>query len=171
MERGFWAWRAVGAVALIAACGGDPFVLGDASPDGSTHDAAPRDGGGADAPPSVNVVCGNMTCTSMTCCLGGSFHCTSGTCSPCETVLGCASDANCPFRQHCCIHPMPDSTCNNSVYYVAGCTTTSSCSSAGGTAICDTNNPACPSGSSCSISPMDLASVRLPTNQGYGVCL
>jgi hypothetical protein len=180
MQRGSWAWRWVGA-ALIAACGGDPFVLASAAPDGASRDAGSREGGLPDgapqdgttdpAPMNGNLLCGSVACDiTASCCAGANAtpNCTHGTCGACSTVLACASDANCPGRQpHCCARSVANTACSGGLYYVA------TCNIACGTSemrLCDPTAPSCPAGRPCSTDNGSLQNVGLPANVGYGVC-
>jgi hypothetical protein len=175
MTRGSGVWRCIGALAVMAGCGGDPFVLTDASTTDSSTDA----GGGSDrasqdatsdAPPlKADVLCGNVMCVGGTCCTGvsGSGHCTvGGSCGTCETQLRCASDDNCPGLQHCCARLVADPSCDGGGYYQATC----GLACVNGSALCVRNGAACPSNRGCSENANDLAAVGLPVNQGYGVC-
>jgi hypothetical protein len=179
---------AAGALALMTACGGQAFVLSDASSpgDASTGDAStgPETGPAIDASPvtpldaaaSPNLACFAPCQVGSTCCIATNEngHCTQGTgaCSPCETRLHCTSDLNCTGGQACCVVSMANTdTCSNGQPFVSQCQATAC--AAGQARLCDPSGVPCPAAAlrKCSTSGSDLQPWNLPTNQGYGVCV
>jgi hypothetical protein len=181
MARGLGAWRWVVAIGLVGACGGDPFVLGDASAPGQSLDGSAKDGGvpqeaGSDAPPSASsVYCGpTATCAAKPICCTGV---TTGTsCAAmmsgcgCVTRLACSSNSNCPAAQaYCCIRSVSDPSCGTNLF-VAACSPLPC--GGGATRLCDPNAavPGCAGSKACATDTSALQNVGLPTGQGFGVC-
>jgi hypothetical protein len=176
MARSCLAWGCVVGFALLAACGGDPFVLSDASAIGVSGD-----GSSEAAPITSDVFCANQTCTgtrspgSVRCCTSvaspTSSNCRTSPCTGCDTELLCASDADCTSPMPvCCIESVPPSlTCLNG-HYAARCQ--AACGN--GSRLCIPNTRTCPGSARCSMSSADLQSVGLPvalsTSMSYGVC-
>jgi hypothetical protein len=179
----YGAWRCIGrrglegcagAVILVSACGGQAFVLAGGSGDGSTGPEG--DSGVAEASPvptTTALACSTPCSVSSICCTATSEtagHCTGGggICAPCETVLRCTSDPNCPGA-HCCVGPVADMACSGNAYFMGQCKP--ACLGTE-TRLCDPSGAAsCPVGrSTCSTSDSDLHAWGLPTGQGYGVC-
>ncbi len=162
--------------AAAAACGGDPFVLGDASVGGQTTDAAPD--APVDAPPPNVIVrcptsstCSRQAMPAQSCCTSttatSSSNCTGGSCS-CLTQLECANDSNCTVAMPvCCIGQRTDSGCMSGHFYAQcriGCLS-------GETRLCDPNASHCPATKpTCSSDSGDLQAVGLPSGYNYGIC-
>lgn len=158
---------------LVAACGGNAFVLGGGPTPDAALDVGQESGPGApDGPVMTSTVfCGPaMKCdTKPICCTGVNtgISCADspGGCG-CVTRLACASDGNCPAAQPvCCIRSVADPMCGGSVF-LATCNT----ACAVGTRLCDPAAPACPGNKACSTDSGKLQDVGLPQGQGFGVC-
>ncbi len=190
MGRSSGAWRWVGALGLLGACGGKEFVLADASSQAETMDAAAEasdrgpeamDGGSeandsgpeSNAPPATSgVYCGSMTTcdTRPVCCTGVS---TGTSCAQtqaqcgCVTRLTCAQDKACPSGQPiCCIRSATDPMCGSAPVFQATC----SVACGGGTRLCAPDASACPGSKTCLTDQTSLGAVGLPYGQGFGVC-
>jgi len=191
------AWRLVGAMALLNACAGDPFVVGAAPPDASAGDEQAPDVDarapefdaltpGSDAPAdaesdapletgnvvpakSSDVPCGDQSCKAKICCNSVAGNSSSCTAGTCgcSSELLCASDANCSGLQGICCIRSVSDTSCAAGHYVATCLL--ACA-ANAKRLCDPSSTVagCPIGKTCSGDSADLASVGLPP--GYGVC-
>lgn len=184
MARGSGAWKWVGAITLVTACGGEPFVLVDdaGSADGQPQDVRSQDVT-SDGPAKADLVCRVGCQVGSVCCIGmgGNASCAMGMglCGTCDTNLRCASDENCPtLMPHCCIGALQTSQCNGNKDFVAQCRIVCP---AGEARLCDPTVAAspsvCPSMQKCSSNPNDLQTWGLPQNTGpplnqlYGVCV
>ncbi len=138
---------------------------GGTNPDGSTTpDGSTGDGGGG----ATSVMCGNSSCALPgPCCIvnGTTPACISdgGSCQQGDVALQCASNADCPSTQVCCL----DATNQNTP--AAVCSTT--CTGQDHAVICDPNGTAqanrCGDAGACTTN--NNGTWGLPNN-GYGVC-
>jgi hypothetical protein len=148
---------------------------GDASSDGPTtggDGAVIGDAATCTFPPTR---CGGMTCNGSgsqqgsLCCVDLTqtpmFGCASCSCG-CTTQLECAVSADCGTGMVCCIKAEP---CGAGPHMVASCTAVGQCT---GQRLCNPGGNAvveCASaGTNCS---PNTASVSIPANSGYGVCM
>jgi hypothetical protein len=183
---------AIGTLGLMTACGGQAFVLSDASNPGDasslgdasrgpetgpTIDATPD----ASATPDANILLCNPTAQPCayggTCCTGttgpaaASCAGAGGTCGECQTKLHCTSDANCQAATtpHCCVGPTDDSNCSGNAFFMSVCRLACLATE---TRMCDPNVAlSCPLGKTCSANGGDVQKWQLPQGNGYGVCM
>ncbi|MDP8999411.1 MAG: hypothetical protein M3O46_04800 [Myxococcota bacterium] len=160
------AWKWLGAAVVVSACGGDPFVLGDASAVDAQF--AGRDGNSEALAPTGKIFCADQTCNAgQNCCTSASSpsssNCRDTACNGCNTVLTCSSEANCP-GQFCCARVTIDGNCSGGYRYGASCQPTCPVAQR----LCDPNGQGCSGGRNCSTSSNALALVGLPPS--YGVC-